>query len=97
MNNFTNGAELLALCRETGLPISEVMLQRKEKYFDGTREEIRDRMAHSWEIMKESVEEGQMEGNRSMGGLIGGEGQKISGREQGPQAAAKPRSHRSST
>ena len=82
MNNFTNGAELLALCRETGLPISEVMLQREEKYFEGTREEIRGRMAHSWEIMKESVEEGQMEGNRSMGGLIGGEGHKISERRR---------------
>lgn len=82
MNNFSNGAELLALCREQRIPISEAMLLREGKYFEGTREEIWDRMGHSWQIMKESVAEGQEEGNRSMGGLIGGEGHKLSRRRQ---------------
>lgn len=80
MRNFKNGAELLALCRQTQLPISELMMQREIKYFEGSRDEIEDRMSHAWEIMKESVREGQTEGNRSMGGLIGGEGHKVSAR-----------------
>ena len=76
--NFSKGKELLSLCEKEQITVSEAMIRREEQYFEGTREEILSRMAHSWQIMKESVEEGQQEGNRSMGGLIGGEGHKVS-------------------
>ncbi|MBQ7058782.1 MAG: L-serine ammonia-lyase, iron-sulfur-dependent, subunit alpha [Firmicutes bacterium] len=78
--NFSKGKELLTLCESEQIRISEAMIRREVQYFEGTREEILARMAHSWKIMKESVEEGQQEGNRSMGGLIGGEGHKVSAR-----------------
>jgi len=86
--NFTSGEALLKLCYgEAGgeeIPISEVMVRREEQVFETSREEMISRMAHSWDIMKESVREGQLPGNRSMGGLIGGEGLKLSAfRERG--------------
>lgn len=80
--NFSKGSELLSLCEREQIRISEAMIRREEQYFEGTREEILGRMAHSWQIMKESVQEGQQAGNRSMGGLIGGEGFKVSERRR---------------
>ena len=80
--NFSKGKELLALCEREQIRISEAMIRREQQYIEGTRDEITARMSHSWQIMKESVEEGQQEGNRSMGGLIGGEGHQVSERRR---------------
>lgn len=77
MNQFVNGMQLLRLCDRENITISEAMLRRECELFDTTRESVLERMAHSWEIMKESVREGQMEETHPMGGLIGGEAKKI--------------------
>ena len=79
---FTSGKELLSLCARNHLSVGEVMLLRETEQFDVTREEALQRMAHSWEIMKTSVREGQENETPSMGGLIGGEAKKLSQHRQ---------------
>jgi len=53
---FTSGAELLARCRETGLPISQVMLANELSW--RTEEEVRSGLLRIWEVMQECVEQG---------------------------------------
>jgi L-serine dehydratase len=75
--NFTSGAALLALCEKNNMTISEVMIQREIKVIGGDPNEIMQRMAHSYEIMKNAVKT-SLEGNiTTMGGLIGGEACKM--------------------
>lgn len=77
MNQFTNAQNLLALCQKEKISIAEAALRREVDNFDASREEVIARMAHSWDIMKQAVKDGQTPGNHSMGGLIGGEGLKM--------------------
>lgn len=82
MLNFTNGKELLEICRQQNCTISQAMIEREVRYFSSDEASIRARMQHSYDIMKEAVEEGQTLDIRSMGGLIGGEAKKISAHRQ---------------
>ena len=77
MIQFTSGAQLCSLCTREGISISEAMLRREIAHFEVPEEAVKDRMRHSFEIMKESVAEGQTEEIRSMGGLIGGEARRM--------------------
>lgn len=77
MLNFVSGKELLEICRQQNCTISRAMIEREIRYFSSDEESIRARMRHSYDIMKEAVEEGQTQDIRSMGGLIGGEAKKI--------------------
>ena len=63
---FTSGAELLALCRETGLPISQVMLANELSW--RTEEDVRAALLGIWSVMQECVERGC----RTDGALPGG-------------------------
>lgn len=74
---FTSGKQLLELCRQEGITISDAMLRRETSHFEMPQDVIRERMAHSWEIMKQAVTEGQTEEIHSMGGLIGGEARRM--------------------
>jgi L-serine dehydratase len=53
---FTSGAELLARCRETGLPISQVVLANELTW--RTEEEVRSGLLRIWAVMQECVERG---------------------------------------
>jgi L-serine dehydratase len=53
---FTSGAELLAHCRETGLPISQVVLANELTW--RTEEEVRSGLLRIWAVMQECVEQG---------------------------------------
>ena len=77
MSDFKNAAELLALCEEKHLPISEVMWQREIELGETTREETHQRMMRVLEIMRESALTPIRGPIRSMGGLIGGEAKKL--------------------
>lgn len=78
--NFLTGNQLLAICKEKGLPIWEVMVLREEEVFLVSREEQWERMRHSWLIMKESATKALKTKIVSIGGLIGGEASKIENR-----------------
>ena len=82
MLNFVNGKELLEICRQQNCSISRAMIEREIRYFSSDEESIRARMRHSYDIMKEAVEEGQTQEIHSMGGLIGGEAKKITARRK---------------
>ena len=78
MKEFKNAVELLTLCTEKNLPISEIMRQREIILGETTAEDVAARMARVLEIMKDAAFSPIEKPVRSMGGLIGGEAQKLS-------------------
>lgn len=75
--DFRNAEELLTLCQENNMPISEVMRQREIELGEISGEIADSRMARAWEIMKESAAAPIRTPGKSMGGLIGGESRKL--------------------
>ncbi|MDT4917873.1 MAG: L-serine dehydratase, partial [Pseudonocardiales bacterium] len=53
---FTTGAQLLARCAETGLPISGVMLANETSW--RSAEDVRAGLLHIWAVMQECVRNG---------------------------------------
>jgi L-serine dehydratase len=53
---FTSGAELLALCREHGLEIFELMLANERTW--AKESEVRAKLLHIWQVMQDCVERG---------------------------------------
>lgn len=78
--NFKSANELLKLCKDNNIIISEVMIQREMILFELEREVVWKRMEYAWSIMKASVKKSLEEELTSMGGLIGGEAMKLSER-----------------
>ena len=76
--DFKNAKELLALCQDHQLPISEIMRQREIIVSETTDESVNSRMARVLEIMKDAAFSPVKTPVKSMGGLIGGEAQKLS-------------------
>ena len=75
--DFKNAKELLALCREKNLPISEVMRQREILLGETTAEIVNQRMDRVLEIMKDAAFSPIKDPVISMGGLIGGEARRL--------------------
>lgn len=77
--DFKDAKELLKLCDEYGMKISEVMRRRECELAETPLEEVNHRMTKAWEIMKESAKQPLNSPEKSMGGLIGGEAKKLAG------------------
>lgn len=77
MMDFKNARELLALCQERKMLLSEVMRLREIENGEITDREADCRMAKAWKIMKESAAMPIESPGKSMGGLIGGEARKL--------------------
>lgn len=75
--DFKNAKELLALCQEKNLPISEVMRQREIILGETTARIVDQRMDRVLEIMKDAAFSPIKKPVKSMGGLIGGESRKL--------------------
>ena len=75
--NFTSGAELLEKCKELNMTIHELCIEREAELTGISKEEVRNKMRVSLNIMKEAVEKAVKEDIKSMGGLIGGEAKKL--------------------
>ena len=75
--DFKNAKELLALCQEKKLPISEVMRQREILLGETTAEIVDQRMDRVLEIMKDAAFSPIKDPVISMGGLSGGEARKL--------------------
>lgn len=75
--DFKNAKELLALCQEKKLPISEVMRQREILLGETTAEIVDQRMDRVLEIMKDAAFSPLKDPVISMGGLIGGEARRL--------------------
>ncbi|RGH37803.1 MULTISPECIES: L-serine ammonia-lyase, iron-sulfur-dependent, subunit alpha [Clostridia] len=76
--DFKNAKELLRLCEEQNLPISEIMRQREIRVGERDAAETDKKMDRVLEIMKEAAFSPIQHPIRSMGGLIGGESKKLS-------------------
>ena len=75
--DFYTGQNLLNLCEETQMPISAVMKQRELTMGTLTEEEIDKKLETVLEIMETSSHAPNKKPGKSMGGLIGGEAQKL--------------------
>ncbi len=80
--DFTTGAALLSLCEENGWTIAQAMLQRETEQAGTSRETVRSRLGSAYDVMRRAVRTALTEPLRSMGGLIGGEAQKMQARRQ---------------
>lgn len=75
--NFRTGEALLEQCDKHQIPLSKAMLEREKTISSLTEQEILDKLAHAYHIMKNAVKKALEEDLVSMGGLIGGEAKKI--------------------
>lgn len=75
--DFKNAKELLDLCQEQNMPISEVMIKREMQLGGVTRNSIRDRIDKCLRIMNVAVDKAISDPVKSMGGLLGGEANKM--------------------
>lgn len=75
--DFKNAKELFILCEKEHLPISEIMRRREILTGERSAEETDRKMARVLEIMRDAALSPIKEPIRSMGGLIGGESQKL--------------------
>lgn len=78
MMDFKNARELLEICDENHILISEVMKRRECELEEDSADKIWDRMKRVLEIMRESATAPIENPGRSVGGLIGGEAKKLS-------------------
>ena len=76
--DFKNANELLALCEEKNLPISEIMRIREIELGETDAEVVNQKMTRVLEIMKDAALSPISQPVKSMGGLIGGEARKLS-------------------
>ena len=74
MLKYQSIQELVSAAEERGLKISELVMLDQAEAMEQSPEEIYERMRRSFEVMRESVAEGQKKDLRSMSGLTGGEG-----------------------
>lgn len=75
--DFADALELIERTKEHQMPIWQVMLNREVELFESTEEEVLGKLAHSYEIMKNSTQKPLEKKLTTMGQLIGGEGQAI--------------------
>lgn len=76
--DFKNAKELLTLCEKQNLPISEIMRRREIQVGERDADDTAQKMKRVLEIMKEAAFSPVESPIKSMGGLIGGESQKLS-------------------
>ena len=76
--DFKNANELLALCEEKNLPVSEIMRIREIELGETATDIVNKKMTRVLEIMKDAAFSPIKQPVKSMGGLIGGEARKLS-------------------
>ena len=76
--DFKNANELLALCEEKNLPVSEIMRIREIELGETASEIVNKKMTRVLEFMKDAAFSPIRQPIKSMGGLIGGEARKLS-------------------
>ncbi len=75
--DFRNAEELLKLCKENDMPVSEVMIMREMQLGEVRRESIIEQIDSCLRVMNTSVDRAISDPVKSMGGLIGGEASRV--------------------
>ena len=73
----SKGIELLNICNEKNIPISEYTIMCEEEESGLSRKEIIEKMRKNLNIMREAAEYGLVNETRSISGLIGGDAVKL--------------------
>ena len=76
--DFYNGKDLIQKCNEENLSISSIMELREITTGSLTKGEVNEKINVALSIMKKSATKPLTTPQKSIGGLIGGEAQKIS-------------------
>ena len=74
--DFFTGQELIGVCQEKALPISEIMKLREMTTGSLSSEEIDSKLETVLSIMKNAATRPLLHPGKSIGGLIGGEAKK---------------------
>lgn len=74
---FTSGKELLRVCRENKMSISQVAIQREIENYGTSLETIFERNKVILQVMKDSAIKGTQESVKSVSGIIGGDAKKM--------------------
>ena len=74
---FTSGKELLTICREAQIPISEAAVRMELEREEMDRDGIVNEMRINLEVMRESIREGLEEQQTSITGLMGEDADKL--------------------
>lgn len=74
---FTSGKELLRVCRENKMSISQVAIQREMENYGTSLETIFERNKVILQVMKDSAIKGTQESVKSVSGIIGGDAKKM--------------------
>lgn len=75
--DFNTAEELLEICKKENKPISEIMRLREIIYGDANADEVDARMKKSLDIMRDSAHKPLTKVVKSIGGMIGGEANKL--------------------
>lgn len=79
MENQTTFEEIVADAERRNSTIGEVILQQETELLGLHRDQVLGRMRERWLVMTRSVENGLEKENRSLSGLVGGEGAYLAG------------------
>lgn len=77
MEDFKTIAELIAIAEKNSIPLAQVVINREKALTDKSEKEIRNKMAESLKVMRQSIKKGLTEDISSMSGLTGGDAQKV--------------------
>ena len=75
--NIKSGKELLKICKEQNLSLSEFAIREEMERSETSREEVISKMKTVLEVMRESTNEGREKKIYSVSGLIGGDAYKL--------------------
>ena len=91
--DFRNAEELIKLCNEKSMPISEVMIKREMQLGGVRKHAIMDQIDKNLRVMNTAVDRAISDPVKSMGGLIGGEANKLNNLDKA-KAICGPMIHR---
>ncbi|WP_110956097.1 L-serine ammonia-lyase, iron-sulfur-dependent, subunit alpha [Anaerosinus massiliensis] len=77
MIKFKNIQELITLANEKNIGIYDVVIQYEAQTAQVSTEKILERMKQNWKVMRESVESGIQNQDKSASGLVGGDAKKM--------------------
>ena len=78
-----SGEELLKICEEENISLSEYAIRIEMRDKELSREEVYEKMAKNLKVMKEGATEGREKKVNSLSGLIGGDGYRVQYLEKG--------------
>lgn len=75
--NFISGKQLLEICSEKHIPISQAMFLRETDYLEQDPVDVTRKMERAYDIMKQAIHRALTEDLISTGGMIGGESKQM--------------------